>query len=440
MNNSFTRRAKCRGIAVGWVVAWILVWIANCSLYGFRQHTGLPLYMEASQHLVEGSKLYRVTGVETEYDRYAYPPAMTLANVPLLPFNETVQRILWAGFNSGLLVFSIALVNTLVRNKVERRARDEGKPPTGIYALFWVIVGAVMIRHVLSPLENQSQDIMILFLLAAGTWALAGRRGILAGSAFGIASAIKLTPLIFIVLLVMQGRIKAGIAMIAAFILVSIAPDVLIPRSEGGPRIVAYYEFVGEAAAPGQSGGAHWSKWYQLNQNLAGTLYRISMPAPESMAGTYPSYPLVPMGDGFRTAITYLLQLVIILMVLAAGWMTRGSPRDEGMRNLSSLAACGTAACAMLLLSPQSSKSHFVVLLIPAAAVTLHYILNPRDMFALVMLVIAFIAGTLTAKGLLGKDLGEEVLAAGPVALTAAVLGLGSFWVSSRSKEVEETS
>jgi hypothetical protein len=289
-----------------------------------------------------------------------------------------------------------------------------------------------MIRHVLSPLENQSQDLIVLALITIGAWAGAGRRDLLMGGSWGVAAALKLTPLLFIVLLVMQGRLRGGVAMLAAFFIVSVAPDVIIPRSEGGTRLAAYSDFIGEAVRPGQSGGAHWTKWYQLNQNLAGTLYRVSMEPPKRMADRYPSYPLIPMSEGVRSSITYTLQAIILLAVVAAGWQTRGPPGKRGEDNLRMLAACGVTACAMLLLSPQSSKSHFVVLLIPAAAVVLYLVLHPRDLVCIATLLVAFIAGTLTSKGVLGKDIGEEVLAAGPVAVTAIALGIGSFMITMR--------
>ena len=425
LNNKSTQKTKI----TGWLIAWIVVWLANWAIYGTRQHTGLPLYLDASQHYVEGAKLYRTTGVDTDFDPYAYPPAMALTAVPILPFSETVQKFLWAGFNAGLLVFSIALVNSIIRNSLVQRASQRREHVGKLFAVFWIIVGAVVIRHILSPLENQSQDVIILALVTWGTWAATRRKDLSMGIGWGTAAALKLTPLLFLALLVPQGRIKGFIAMLAAFIIVSIAPDLIIPRGEGGPRIVSFYESFGGAIRPGQSGGAHWSQWNQLNQNLAGTLYRLSEPPPDQLKDRYPNFPLIPMSESLRQVLTYALQGCILLAVLVAGWWTRGPPRTE-RAPIQFLAAAGVTVCAMLLLSPMSSKSHFVVLLLPAAAIAVHWVMHPMNLICIAILLASFATGTLTSKGILGKDLGEIILAIGPVTLSALLLGVGSLYVT----------
>jgi hypothetical protein len=71
-----------------------------------------------------------------------------------------------------------------------------------------------------------------------------------------------------------------------------------------------------------------------------------------------------------------------------------------------------------------SSKSHFCVLILPAAFCWFDFLYRRRDPLALVLLALFLVAGTLTTKGLTGGALGEELLARGAVTWGAfAALG-----------------
>ena len=88
-------------------------------------------------------------------------------------------------------------------------------------------------------------------------------------------------------------------------------------------------------------------------------------------------------------------------------------------------------ACGMVLLSPQSSKAHFCVLLLPAAF-GVRCMLASRDRLLILLLLAALVAGPLSAKDLVGKDFGNVLLAYGSVTwctvllLLATVRGLRS--------------
>ncbi|MEE2681046.1 MAG: glycosyltransferase family 87 protein [Planctomycetota bacterium] len=414
----------------GWLVAWGVVTIINLAGYGLRKHTGLPLYLEVAENYLHGRKIYLRPGIESEFDRFTYPPSMAVLAIPMVPLPDLLQRIAWCGFNAGLLVLSIYLLHRavvpLLRRIAERRTAKFGTM-TGI---FWLVVGLIMMRHLLSPLENQSHDLIILALLTIGTCAAIRRADWITGGAWGTAAALKLTPLLLLPLLVVQGRYRTLAVMIGAFTLISITPDLVNPNTTGQSHLEQYYEVIGTAARPGTSGGeGQWNKWNHLNQNLSGTIYRLTAPT----RGDYQYheefrqwFPVLSMSDSGRRMLTLLLQGILVCLVAMAGWWTRRSPGERAENGLRELAAVGVVASMMLLLSPMSSKSHFVILLIPAAAVVLHMIGSRNDWFGLGVVIATILLCSFNGKSVIGHLNSEWLLIWGSHAACALMLGIGS--------------
>src|SRR5262249_22727540 len=79
------------------------------------------------------------------------------------------------------------------------------------------------------------------------------------------------------------------------------------------------------------------------------------------------------------------------------------------------LGAGSLVLCGMLLLSPQSSKSHFCVLLVPAVFCLDRLLRSRRDRVLIALVVAAALLGTCSSKGLIGTRTGNLVLRAGAV-------------------------
>jgi len=96
----------------------------------------------------------------------------------------------------------------------------------------------------------------------------------------------------------------------------------------------------------------------------------------------------------------------------------------------------------MVLLSPMSSKSHFIVLLLPYMAVV-GYLLTHRDAWrAIVPLLIAsFAFNTLTAKAIIGRELSTRMLFLGCITigtlLLVVLVGLIVFRSSLKDKNTD---
>lgn len=93
--------------------------------------------------------------------------------------------------------------------------------------------------------------------------------------------------------------------------------------------------------------------------------------------------------------------------------------------------------CAMLLLSPISSKSHFGLLIVPLSFCVIELVRDPRRLVIELHLALIFVLGTLTSKGLLGKDLGNLVLAYGTITWMTLLTLTGSLYLLRRPMPIE---
>ena len=87
----------------------------------------------------------------------------------------------------------------------------------------------------------------------------------------------------------------------------------------------------------------------------------------------------------------------------------------------------GAVVCGMVLLSPMSSKAHFCVLLLPVA-VCVHDALIHRGRVSIAALATVFVIGTLTSKDLIGRELGNQLLAMGTVTWLTVTLLCAMTW------------
>ena len=417
----------------GWIIAWLVLWAASASIYGMRKSTGIGLYMYASEQYCQGTRMYygrdEVPEDGSNFEPFAYPPLMVLPTVALVPFPDVLQRILWAGINAGLLVLGIFLLARVVTPILEGIAARREQALVWLQALFWGGTGLICLRLLMSPLENQSQDILVFICIAAGVHASSrgweGRTGFW----WALGAALKLTPMLFIVLLVAQMRFKAIIAFCITIVVVSILPDLINPVPEGEPRLSSFVHLVKDAVVPGKSGGGSvWAPWNELNQNLSGTIFRITHEAPEGrVPDSLVDTPLFTLSDGALKTTSLVLQGFLGLVVVGVGWLTRGVPRtvtpELGLRRL---AEAGVVVCMMLLLSPMSSKSHYVVLMIPVMAVLLHLFTRKRDWIDAVALIAILLFAGLSAKGLIGRGLADTVLVIGGLVWATLFLGVVS--------------
>lgn len=397
----------------------------------------LPVYVAGGERMAAGAEIYRrQAGPDFEADKkpFTYPPFAAVPFVPYALLPADWQAPLW-------FVVNFAVVLGLVRwlHRHARRA-DPGLGPPRLVA-FWLLVGVVGGRHVASVFTNQSHDLFVAGLLglAAAAWAHGRAR---AGAWVGLAAAFKATPLLLLGLFGLRRRWLALALLLAVAAGATLLPDWILPRSDGGSWAAAWFErnLRGLDGGAAKADGA-WDSHSFLNQSLGGTFVRLFQPtqsAAKFVLGEPGTTLLAPLPAGAYRVVLHGAQLAVLavlalaaLRASAAGRAAAAAADAAAVQRTVALGEVGAFACGMLLLSPMSSKSHFCVWLFPVAFLADRMLRGRRDRIAAALFVSGAVVGLL-AKDLLGKSLGNVVLAYGNATwatllfLLATVRALGS--------------
>lgn len=292
-----------RAPAVGVLVLLVAGLIAGALAGGF---TDLHAYRYGSGLLLDGLPLYDSREPITDL-RFTYPPFAAMVMVPLVPLPGWLAAALLTGLSAACLAVTVVVV---------RHAYGRAAPG---WLVVLACVGALALEPVWQNLTfGQVNAILMLAVLVDLTRAESRWSGVL----IGIAAGIKLTPLVFIVLLVLVGRRSA-----AARAAVTFAGTVL----------------VGFVVAAGSS-ATYWTDGL-----LDGS--RVGPPALAHNQSAYGA--LTRLLDGTPGTVLWLAvagTLAVLVLLVAAAWWRRGDPV---------LATC-LGAAAMLLASPVSWSHHWV--------------------------------------------------------------------------------
>lgn len=395
------------------VVAVLLVLAAlggGLAVFLAKGTSELPVYTTGGARMLEGEEIYRPTDAKP----FTYPPFFALPFVPFAWVPDSLHRAIWYLVNVASLVWIVVMLRriALARRPAGRRER-----------WLWILVLALAGRHVAATFQNQSHDLLVFLPLVLAARSFWWHRELRGGAWCGLAAACKATPLLFLPTFLGQLRVRAALGLLIALVAATLLPDLVLPRDDGLMWVVAWYDtFLGavEAGSPAAGSGA-WNAASSLNQNLAGSIYRLSVPVEvpgpfvEDVAIWHPS-------ERTRKLVTLAAQLAVVAVIAFGAWPTRARGEANDDRGWRRIGEVGLVACGMVLLSPMSSKSHFCVLLLPAVFCAVELLWRRFRIVPAAFLVVAFVFGTLTSKGVFGRDLGNRILAMGSVAWSAVAL------------------
>ena len=266
----------------------------------------LFVYLYGSRTVLDGLPVYEsgdpVTGLH-----FTYPPFAAVVMLPLALLPTWLAAGLWTGGSVGALVAVVLLV---------RRQLD--RPAPG-----WLV--AVLTGGALA-LEPVWQNLVFgqanLFLMLAVLVDLVRPERRWSGVLVGIAAGVKLTPLVFVVLLVLVGRRAAAGRAALAFAATVAVGFVVLP----GSAARYWADNLLDARRIGPPALAH-------NQSVYGALTRL-------LDGPPPTWAWLAVAGPLSLAV----------LVIGAGWWRRGDRV---------LGTC-LGAMAMLLASPISWSHHWV--------------------------------------------------------------------------------
>lgn len=365
-------RDRTGSLVVAVAVLVLAAAVAGALVGGFPD---LHVYRYGGLAVLDRSPVYASDDPVTGYP-FTYPPFGAVLMVPLALLPGWLAAALWTGASAGCLAACVVVVR-----------RTLGQPTPG-----WLVALAVVASLSLEPVWQNvvfGQINLVLMLVVLVDLVRPERR--LSGVLLGVTAGVKLTPLVFVVLLALVGhRGAAGRALLAFAGTVAVGLVAV-------PGAAAYW--VEGLLDPGRVGPPALAH----NQSVSGALTRLLDGPPATLLWLAVAAPVS-----------------IAVLLAAAAWWRRGDRV---------LGTC-LAAIAMLLSSPISWSHHWVW------AVPVALVLWERNRWAAAVWTVLFVTRPIlwppwgegreyewrTVDHLLGN---AYVLAALVLALWAAVVLIG---------------
>ena len=269
--------------------------------------TDLFVYLYGGRAVLDGLPVYEsfdpVTGLQ-----FTYPPFAALVMVPLALLPGWLAAALWTGASVAAIAAVVVVVR---RSQVER--------PTPGWLVALVTAAALALEPVWQNLAFGQANLFLMLLVLVD---LVRPQRRWSGVLVGIAAGVKLTPLVFVVLLVLVGRRAAAGRAALAFAGTVAVGFVLMP----GSAATYWADGLVDAGRVGPPELAH-------NQSVYGALTRL-------LDGPPPTWLWLAVAGPLSLAV----------LVVGAGWWRRGDR----------VLGTGLAALAMLFASPISWSHHWV--------------------------------------------------------------------------------
>jgi Glycosyltransferase family 87 len=366
----FSDQTRVRVLAVAAVLAIVGVGVPFVT----RKHSEWDdVYRNASQRLLDGASLY------PPGSSYVYPPLPSLLVAPFALMPDRVSRLAWYAIN----MVCVALLLTCGWKLASSRAIV--REPW----LFWIGM-TIGFPFVLHTLAHQQIDIVIAAMVGGGCYALTQSRMATAVWAFGLAAAIKCTPLLFAAYLLVKGRPFAALAVVVIAIVANLLPDVVSRPNDASCHLEKWYRNYIAPMVRGERAPGVWASEVIYNQSLIGAANRWTQttwtndPSGKSIViSAVPSR--MPIDELKR--LQYGLFAGIGAAILAAMLRGRRVPNALAWE-------CSLGLSAMILLSPMSSIPHFATMIVPAWLLTDAALRGRRELwpFVAVMLVGALLS------------------------------------------------
>ncbi len=316
--------------------AWLVVALAAAAYYPrfIKLPAGMETYPQAASCLWHGQMLQACD------QGFTYPPFFAMVMLPFAVIPLWLRDLVWYAVTLAATIGAFKLSESIVgRSLAAPLARAE---------LFWLRFFTLLLsaKLVLAVFENQAYDALVLVAVLVGLAALSEDRPFAAGAGLALAAALKATPLIFLPYLLWKRYFAAAAAFVLVYVLASLLPDFLFAPS-GGPGYFSTWlgEVVGPSLGinPTDAPFAFWNGANILNHSLRGA---VSLNIDEAHHR-----------DLFEAALASADGCFMVV----TGTLLAVSPRRP-----QSIAIDGSLLLiAMLMLSPMTSRSHYVDLILP---------------------------------------------------------------------------
>src|SRR6516164_620276 len=310
---------------------WFAVGLVAAAYYPrfVKLPAGMETYPQAAACLWHGQVL------QVCDPGFTYPPFFALVMLPFVPMPLWLRDLVWYGVTLAAAFGAFKLSETIAGKSLAA--------PLVRAELFWLRLFALLLsaKLILAVFENQAYDALVLVAVLIGLFALSADRPLAAGAGLALAAALKATPLIFLPYLLLKRYFVAAAAFVLVYALASLLPDLLFAPA-GGPGY--FSTWLGEVAGPAlgiNRAGAPFAFWDGaniLNHSLRGA---VALNVDEAHHRGL-----------FEAALAFADGCFVVLV----GTLLAVSPRRP-----QAIAIDGSLLLiAMLMLSPMTSRSHYV--------------------------------------------------------------------------------
>lgn len=359
---------------------WIALLVASVAYYRrylSPQDAGMVLYPQAAQCMLDNQVMQTCAGA------FTYPPGFAFIMTPFAMMPMGLRLFVWYVITVGATVGVYKLAE-----KLTEKLFDE---PFGLVEQGWARILALIlsIKFALAVLENQAYDTLSMLFVMIGLTGLAKGREMWGGAAIGFAAAIKATPLIFLPYLIVKKRFVAAAGFTVVLLLVSYAPDIFFtPQGATQGYLHAWLKHIAGASLFNAEAAQFnfWSGANSLNHSLRGA---VSLQINEvTQAGLF-------------KAVWYGVDLAFIVLCAALIMLRKERP---GLLVIDA----SILLIATLMLSPMTSRSHYVVLILPYVVLSM-IVLRDRATkgIGIAVLSASFILLTATSNDVVGKAMSD---------------------------------
>jgi hypothetical protein len=340
---------------------------------------GVSLYVEAARCMLARLPLQGCN------PQYTYPPFFAFLTIPLIPLPLLVQNFIWYALTVGGLIGCCVLSVRLVQRLAP-----------GLWSLrdvAWLYgIGALLsMKFVFAAVSSQSYDVLVVLLVLTGLVRLSerGDASPWTGVWFAAAAALKATPLLFLPYLLVKRHYRMAAVMAVALAAFSMLPDLLftLGRKSGETGYFwAWLQLVAQPALTAQT------------QNVPRMFWGAFDPNNDSLRGLVGMF-ILDGKPGFKSTLygVYALYCAVVGLLIFRTGDRDSAPTLDGALLLIS----------MLMLSPMSSESHYVALILPIFAVVAIWRTSAGSMGRLagLFLVVEFLLINAAARDIVGMTL-----------------------------------
>jgi hypothetical protein len=369
----------------------VVVALAVPFLFGKKHSEWQTVFVAAGERLLDGRDIFTLeTG-------YSYPPFQAFLALPCVLLPKAPSNLLWYVVNAVSLVVLLRGAWLLTGG-----GRLDGEPPAGwreeAVCVLGLLVGGSFCFHVVA---HQQTDLLVAALVVTGC----RRQGVSAGVWFGLAAAMKCTPLLFAPYLILKRRFAAAALLVGVAVGANLLPDLVSRPPDGGTWLGRWYTFyLAPMAKPDYAPGI-WASDVIYNQSLAGAAGRWTRTTWDIKDGKVVTREVPPVLDPVTTKRgVMVVGLGLCGLAFLAGMRRRAEDFVPPAAPPKAALECSLVLALMLLMSPMSSIPHSCTMLVPGFAVA-RLIVIGRNRIATVFLGLMILTAISSNKDLLGPKL-----------------------------------